>query len=144
MISTRVTVEGINWGVNSHVMLYALSHAPDTPARVPLWALVEVRAPDECESPVGQIAQLGRNAGLLRRYAFDGVRGDFSAFPAALRIVEDHAATIAKPKTIKTGGYHAAQRTGSQAASHSMSVYHLHFGCVARVAELTVVDLVSR
>ena len=99
--STRVTVEGINWGVNSHVMLYAVSPAPDAPAGVPLWALVELRTPDEGEAPVGQVAQLGRDAVLLRRYASDALRGDFSAFPAALRIVEAHAATLAKPKTIR-------------------------------------------
>ncbi len=99
--STRVTVEGINWGVNSHVMLHSLSPVPDVPSRVPLWAIVELRAPDERESPAGQIAQLGRDATLLRRYASDVLQGDFSVFPAALRIVEDHAAILAKPQAAK-------------------------------------------
>ena len=99
--STRVTVEGINWGVNSHVMLHCRSPAPDVPPRVPLWAIVELRAPDERESPAGQIAQLSRDSTLLRRHASDVLHGDFSVFPAAARIVEDHAAKLAKPKAAK-------------------------------------------
>jgi hypothetical protein len=92
--STRVTVEGINWGVNVHVTLHSLSPRDDTPARVPLWALVELRAPRERESPAGQLAQLHRDAASLRNYASDVLRGDFTAFPAASRIVEEHAATL--------------------------------------------------
>ena len=98
--STRVAIEGINWGVNTQVMLHSLAPAPDAPGRVPLWALVELRAPrDERRSPNGQIAQLSHDASVLRRYASDVLRGDFSAFPAALRIVEDHAATLSQPGT---------------------------------------------
>jgi hypothetical protein len=100
--STRVTIEGINWGMNSHVMVYFLSPTSDTPARVPLWALVELRAaPDDRQSPSGQIAQLSHDASLLRRYASDVLRGDFSAFPAASRIVEDHAAALSQPSARK-------------------------------------------
>jgi hypothetical protein len=44
-----------NWGANSHVTIYPLSPAADIPPRVPLWALVELRAPpNERQSPVGQ------------------------------------------------------------------------------------------
>jgi hypothetical protein len=99
--STRVTVEGINWGVNTHVMLHSVSPASDVPPRVPLWAIVELRATDEPESPAGQIAQLHRDAELLRRHAFDVLHGDFGVFPAASRVVENHAATLATPKAAK-------------------------------------------
>ena len=99
--TTAVTVEGINWGCAVQVMLHAVSPLPGTPAYVPLWALVEHRAPDESQSPPGQLAQLADYASLLRRHAADVLRGTFTAFPAAQRVIDFHAAEAAKPKQRK-------------------------------------------
>ena len=99
--ATAVTVDGINWGFGVQVMLHAVSPLPGTPPYVPLWALVEHRAPDESQSPSGQLAQLTYYASLLRRHAADVLRGTFTAFPAAQRVVDFHAAEAAKPKKRK-------------------------------------------
>ena len=95
--TTRVTVEGINWGTNVQVMLLAVTPTSNVPARVPFWAVVEVRAPHERDLPAGQLLQLTHNARLLRLYASDILRGDFSVFPAACRIIDKHAETLAQP-----------------------------------------------
>jgi hypothetical protein len=93
--TTRVTVQGINWGANVQVMLFAVTPTLNLPARVPLWAVIDVRAPNECDLPAGQIAQLSHNATMLRRYASEVLRGDFSIFPAAQRVVDGNAARLA-------------------------------------------------
>jgi hypothetical protein len=99
--TTRVTVEGINWGENIQVMLFALSAPPDIPARVPLWAIIEVRAPQERDLPGGQLPQITRNAAVLRQYASDVLRGDFSVFPAARQLIDEDAARLATEYSVK-------------------------------------------
>lgn len=99
--TTAVSVEGINWGCGVQVMLYAVSPLPGIPPYVPLWALVEHRAPEESQSPPGQLAQLAYYACLLRRHGADVLRGTFTAFPDAMRVVDFHAAELAKPKKRK-------------------------------------------
>ena len=99
--ATAVTAEGINWGFGVQVMLHAVSPHPGTPSQVPLWALVEHRDPQESQVPSGQLAQLAHYASLLRLHAADVLRGDFAAFPAAMRVVDFHAAELDKPKERK-------------------------------------------
>lgn len=99
--TTAVAVEGINWGCGVQVMLHAVSPLEGIPPYVPLWALVEHRAPEESQPPTGQLAQLSCYASLLRRHAADVLRGTFTAFPGAMRVVDFHAAELAKPKKRK-------------------------------------------
>ena len=93
-----VIVEGINWGFGIQVMLNCLAPAARFPSRVPLWAIVELRAPHEGETVSGQLEQLAREAFLLRTYAVDVLRGDFTSFPAAKAIIERRAAEAVSPK----------------------------------------------
>ena len=99
--TTLVTVDGINWGFGIQVMLHAVSPRRGTPPQIPLWALVVHREPVERQVPSGQLAQLAHYASLLPLYAADVLRGDFAAFPDALRIIEFHAAELDQPKQRK-------------------------------------------
>ena len=95
-VHMRVLVDGIMWGFGIQV---TLSVTPGS-SEIPLWAVAESRG-IQCQSPSGQLAQLACDAALLRRAATDILRGDCSSFPAALRVVEHHAAEAAKPKPRK-------------------------------------------
>jgi hypothetical protein len=99
--TTVITIDGINWGFGVQVMLDSVSRLPGIPPGIPLWALVEHRAPDEGLSPSGQLAQLSYYASLLRRHAADVLRGTFTAFPAAMQIVDLHASELSKPRRRK-------------------------------------------
>ena len=94
-------MEGIDWGCGAQVLLEAVSPLLGTPSSVPLWAVVEHRAPQESQLPSGQLAELGAYAKMLRTHATGVLRGDFTSFPAAMRIVEYHAAEARKPKRRK-------------------------------------------
>jgi hypothetical protein len=96
--STAVAVDGTQWGFGLQVMLTCLAPPPDFPPSVPLWAIVEFRAPHEPQSVSGQLQQITLDASLLRLYAAEVLRGDFTCFPAAMRIVEHHLAEAAPPK----------------------------------------------
>ena len=99
--TTAVTVEGVQWGVGVQV---SLSHLPPIPGflpYVPLWAIVELRAPNKGTPVSGQLQKLARDAHLLRVHAVDFLRGDFSSFEAAMSIIEREAAEAAKPKKRK-------------------------------------------
>jgi len=89
--AVAITVEGFQWGFGVQVMLSCLQPASGIPASVPLWALVQLRAPDESRVVSGQLAQLALDASLLRRCTADILSGDFTVFPAAMRVVEQSA-----------------------------------------------------
>jgi hypothetical protein len=96
--TTAVTVEGTNWGFGVQVMLRSVLPVPGAPQEVPLWALVEHRAPEESQLPSGQLAQLAYYASQLRRHADDVLRGIVTSFPVAQDGIDFHAAEAAKPK----------------------------------------------
>jgi hypothetical protein len=89
--TAAVSVEGIQWGFGVQVILTCLQPVEGILASVPLWAVVKLRAPDETHVASGQLAQLGLDASLLRRYAADILSGDFTVFSAAMRVVEQFA-----------------------------------------------------
>lgn len=91
-----VEVEGIQWGFGVQITLTRVSPPPGS-VMTPLWAIVELRAPQELRPISGQLAELAHDASLLRNYAADILRGDFSIFPSAMRVVERHAAESAQP-----------------------------------------------
>jgi hypothetical protein len=93
-----VTVEGIQWGFGVQVTLSSPSASGSS---VPLWAVAELRDLPHREPVSSQLAQVSRDAALLRLGAADILRGDLSSFPAAMRVVEHHAAESAKPKQRK-------------------------------------------
>jgi len=91
--NATVTIDGIQWGFGVQVLLSASAGQPT----VPLWAVAESRGL-KYELRSGQLAQLARDAALLRSAATDILRGDLSSFPAAMRVVDHHAAEATKPK----------------------------------------------
>lgn len=98
---TAITVDGLSYGFGLQVLLHHVFPPSGAPSTVPLWALLEHRAPDEAQRISGQLLQLALSAALLRAHASDVLRGDFTSFPAAMRVVEHHAAEAAKPKKRK-------------------------------------------
>jgi hypothetical protein len=94
---TAVEVEGTQWGFGTQVMLSRLEPSVGTPRFVPLWAILQLRAPDGERVVSGQLRQLAIDASSLRRYATDVLQGDFTSFPAAMRVVERTATEDAKP-----------------------------------------------
>ncbi len=95
--ATAVEEEGTQWGFGTQVMLTCLHPRPGTPRLVPLWAILQLRAPDGEQVVSGQLRQIAVDASSLRRYAADVLQGDFSIFPAAMRIAEQIAIESAKP-----------------------------------------------
>ena len=95
--TTVVRVEGIQWGLGLQVLLGRVTQISGAPSCVPLWAIIEVRAPNTERSVAGQLQQLAFYAEMLRLHAADVLRGDFSSFSAAMEVVERCAREAAKP-----------------------------------------------
>ena len=82
--TTRIIVEGINWGANARVALGSagpLERFED----FDLLDIVSVRCPDQAPGEVemarGQLHQLKILADVLRRCGLETLRGDFSVAP---------------------------------------------------------------
>jgi len=88
---TSILVEGINWGFGVNILL---SHEGE---RAPLWAFAIAKG---CYEPPasGQLEQLRQYAVLLKTAAETILRGDASAFPAALSAMSEASAEASKPK----------------------------------------------
>lgn len=99
--TTTVAVDGINWGFGVQILLSCRLKPTAAGRRAPLWAIVRLRAPHEPEPISAQLQNLARDAVLLRSYAADVLRGDFTCFPAANAIVNQNAVERAKPKQRK-------------------------------------------
>jgi hypothetical protein len=82
--TTRIIVEGINWGANARVALGS-AEPPDRFEDFDLLDIVSVRCPDQAPSDVemarGQLHQLKILADVLRRCGTETLRGDFSVAP---------------------------------------------------------------
>ncbi len=92
--ATLVTVEGINWGHGVQVTVRRMtSESPtDSPTSVPLWAILASRDPELYKSvseAKGQIEMVEAYATALRVGAQDILKGDFTAFPDARRIINE-------------------------------------------------------
>jgi hypothetical protein len=96
--TTRVEVGGVNWGGSVQTIVSPLSPLPDVPSQIPLWALVELRAPQESLNSPGQLAQLHLHALLLRKCAAASLVGNFSDFDAAADILGRHFKESNQPK----------------------------------------------
>ena len=94
--TTRVTVEGVNWGYGVNVLLgpkrQPLFRRADA---FPLWAMVKLRRPDLYGAlAIGdQLAQLRAQAIALRECATDVLRGDFKVRAEVERLLGQQAAT---------------------------------------------------
>jgi hypothetical protein len=91
--TTRVVIEGINWGMNARVAVGSV-HREGRFENYDLGDLVAIRENiaavngDTAPPPSGQLEQLIYYATLLRHLADDVLRGDHSAFPALAARVE--------------------------------------------------------
>jgi hypothetical protein len=93
--TTRVIVEGVNWGYGVDVRLEPKRQPIlRSQIRLPLWAIVQRRNPSLYESlSVGdQLTQLAAQATALLECARDVLGGDFSVRDDVARIVEEAAA----------------------------------------------------
>ena len=97
-----VSVAGINWGYGVQVLLTPFQSGSVYPLeQVPLWAIAQLRCPDELERAhqiSGQLAQLEFYALLLHTYGADILRGDFTILPSANAAVAQEAARSREPK----------------------------------------------
>jgi hypothetical protein len=97
-----VSVTGINWGYGVQVLLTPYQSGSVHPLdRVPLWAIAQLRCPDEFQQShqiSGQLAQLRFYARLLHKYGADVLRGDFTILASANVVVTDEAARSREPK----------------------------------------------
>ena len=100
--SLLVAVEVINWGFAVQILFAPLrSGAALRRDAVPLWAIAQLRCPQELEQShrvSGQLALLACYARMLRLCASDVLRGDFTIFPAALDVIAHEAARSREPK----------------------------------------------
>jgi hypothetical protein len=82
--TTRVIVEGINWGANARVA-FGSAGPPEHFEDFDLLDFVSVRCPgqqpSEAEMARGQLQQLELLAGILRRCGAEVLSGDFSVAP---------------------------------------------------------------
>ena len=92
--TTRIVVEGTNWGLHARVALGRASPA-DEFENFDLGDLLSIRAPQLGKASRrggGQLGELRYWADMLRRHATDVLQGDFRVLPELQTIVDQRAA----------------------------------------------------
>ncbi len=82
--TTEVEISGIGWGTDIQVMLLPTAGRPEG---MPLWAIAQHRIGSDDPTPDGQLELLAYYAGLLRTHGSDVLRGDFSVFAPARKLM---------------------------------------------------------
>jgi hypothetical protein len=99
--TTRVVIEGINWGMNARVAIGSV-RADGRYENYDLADLVAIRQKhaaansDTSQPPSGQLQQLTYYAELLRKFADDVLRGDHAVFFALAARVEARRAELSR------------------------------------------------
>jgi hypothetical protein len=96
--TTRIIVEGINWGLHARVAL-GRAGPPDQFENFDLGDLLSIRSPQSgnpAKRSGGQLAELTYWADILRRHAADVLHGDLSVLSELRAIVDRRAAAWAE------------------------------------------------
>ncbi|MEH6467097.1 MAG: hypothetical protein V7722_05660 [Porticoccus sp.] len=94
--TTRVVVEGRNYGFGVQVMLSPAGNS-EYDNLMPLWALALSKSAQH-KLPSGQLKQLQYYSGLLRNYAEDELKGDFSSLSRVRAIIDEEFKKSQLPK----------------------------------------------
>jgi hypothetical protein len=94
--TTKVEISGIGWGSDVQVMLLPTAGRPKG---MPLWAIAQHWIGSDEPTPDGQLELLAYNARLLRTHGSDVLRGDFSVFAPARRLMRKSYKQALKDQT---------------------------------------------